>query len=411
MRKRAGALRDGGVARALRNRQFRIYTVWAVPSLIGFWVQRVAVGWLTWELTGQATWLGAIAFAELFPVFAIGPFAGALADRLDRLRMARLLQTASMCQAAILAGLIFSGAITVEILFALSLAQGVLNATMQPFRQTIVANLVSREELPPAIAVNAMSFHASRFVGPAAAGLVIVTWGVGAAILLNALSYLFFIYALFRLRLPAPPRHGGSIGDLPGEILEGLRYLARHPVIAPALLILLAMSLFGRATMELLPGFAADVYGRGAEGLAWLTSAAGFGAMLGGLWFAQRGSLAAVGRTVAGTVALLGLSLVVFGWSPWFWLGVASLAAAGGTLTVGGIVVQTMVQNAVADSIRGRVLSFYGIVWLGTPGLGALLMGALSDAVGLHWPVIGAGLACGLAAWAEILRRRRARTA
>jgi MFS family permease len=400
-----GNRQPGGIAVAFGNRAFRTYTLGSIPSTVGTWIQRLGVMWLAWTMTGSATWLGAIGFADMFPVVVVGPLAGAFADRLDRLAAARVLQFLQMGQSLALVTLTATGWITIESLLVLTVLSGILTASFQPFRQSIIANMVAGAELPAVIAVNSAVWHGSRFVGPAIAGVVIASWGVVPAFAINAVSYPIFIYALFRIQMTPRPVARRSISEVPREILDGLRYAVSHRVIAPVLVIILASSFLGRPVMELLPGFASEVFGRGAAGLAWLTSAAGLGAMVVGIWFAQWGRAAWLTNLLVMGVAVLGVSLAIFAVTENFWFAVVVLAVVGGASTLGGITTQTVVQSVVVDQMRGRVLSIYGMIWMGVPGVGALLAGILSDAIGLHLPILGAGGLC-LLAWLWALTRR-----
>lgn len=395
------------IALALRNPQFRLYTFGGTPSLLGTWIQRVAVGWLAWELTHMNTWVGAIALADMLPMVFIGPVAGAMADRLDRLTVCRFLQILAMCQALTLAAITFAGLMTIELLVALTAVQGVLSASTQPFRHAIVANLVTRDELPGAIATNSVAWHGSRFVGPAIAGIVIAFAGVGAAFAVNALSYIPFHYALFKLKVPPNPKSERSLAEIPGEILEGARYAFTHPVIGPMLIVLFVCSVVGRAAVELLPGFSVEVLGRGEAGFASLVSAAGLGAMLGALWFGWRAKMGGLVRIVVINVFVLSLSLLALVSSTRFEYALASLALAGGSLLVSGICIQTMVQSNVTDELRGRVMGIYGWCWMGSPGLGAIVIGAVSDTVGLRPPIFVSAL-CVLMVGIWIWRRQGA---
>ena len=394
----------GGIAIAFANKGFRTYTLGGIPSTIGTWIQRLGVMWLAWTLTHSATWLGAIGFADLFPVVVIGPLAGAFADRLDRLKAARILQLLHMCQAIVLVALTATDLINIEILFALAVVTGILHAAFQPFRQSIVPNLVDSDQLPAVIAVNSAVWHGSRFIGPAIAGVVIANWGVLPAFAINVFTYPIFIYALYRIHIRPRPIVERSIAEIPREILAGWRHAFSHRGIAPVLIILFLSSFLGRPVMELLPGFASDVFGRAADGLAWLTSAAGFGAMVAGIWFAQWGRAAWLTDLVIMTMAALGASLAIFALSENFWIAVIVLSVVGGLSTLGGITTQTLVQSMVDDQMRGRVMSIYGMIWMGAPGAGALLAGALSDAIGMHWSIAGAGGLC-LLAWVWALGR------
>lgn len=401
------ARRAGGLALAFANPQFRMYTVGSLLSLIGTWIQRMAIAWLAWEMTELHTWVGAVAMADMLPVVFIAPVAGAFADRMDRLRVCRILQYGNMILASVLAALSFSGLLTIWILFGLSLIQGGINATFQPFRQSLIANMVSRDELPGAIAINSTVWHGSRFVGPAIAGGVIAVWGVSVAFLINALSYLTFIHVLHRLTIESPPRIARAIGELPKEILEGVRYAFAHPVIAPVLFVLFVSSCVGRAVLELLPGFADQIFGRSEGGFAALVSAAGCGAMFGALWFGWRAQAGNLVRLAVSNVLLLAIGLAGLIATERFELGLASLVVTGFGLLASGIAIQTIVQSTVEESLRGRVMGIYGWFWVGIPGLGAILIGAVSDLTGPRLPVLGGALLV-LLVWIWGTRRQRA---
>jgi MFS family permease len=403
-----GALdRFGGFAVALRNTQYRIFTIGSLVATIGTWVQRVAVGWLAWELTHSETWLGILAFADLFPVLVAGPFAGALADRVDRLKGARLLQALVIVQSVALAVLTHTGLMTIELLVALTFVLGIIGTANQPFRTAIIGDLVTRQELPSAIAINSMTWHGSRFVGPAVAGAMILSVGVTPAFVSNAVAHIAMIAALYRVSVPPATTEARSYRELPKEIGEGLRYAFSHPVIGPALFLLLCGSFFGRPVMEFLPAFADAVFHRGAEGLAWLTSAGGLGAMFSGVWLASRKDMTGLVAAMVANLAILAAALIAFVATEWFWLGVVAIAPAGFAIVVGGITVQTLIQSAVERQLRGRVLSTYGLVWLGGPALGSLVVGLASELISLR-VLIAIGAAMCLVAWAWGLTRRRA---
>ena len=255
----------------------------------GFWMHKVAVGWLAWQLTGSALWLGIIAFADLIPAILIGPIAGAFADRHSRLRINIVCQVLAMIQALILWFLTATDIITIHILLALTLLLAFVLAFNQPARMSLVPSLVRPSDITAAIAVNSVSFNLARFIGPAAAGIVITTMGIAPAFLINALTFVIFIIAMFQLRLPPQKFSESAAGGIFADILQGFRYAAVHPAIGPLLLIITATSILAAPVLELLPGFADAVFGRGADGLAWLTSASGIGATIGGIWLAKRG--------------------------------------------------------------------------------------------------------------------------
>jgi predicted MFS family arabinose efflux permease len=348
--------------------------------------------------------LGLVAFADLFPTVVIGPFGGALADRVDRLRTIRVAQTLIMAQSLILFLLTATGLITVPLLIALVLFSGVVIGFNQPARLALIPSLVPRPDLATAVAINSIVFNGARFIGPALAGLVIVGVGIAAVFALNALSFLAFLFALKHLRLPplAPARPTGSMLAAVGE---GLRYTRAHGGIGPILLLQAILAVSARPFFELLPGFAADVFARGASGLAILSSSVGIGAVVAGLWLAQRGGQLTV--LVLVNSLLIALATLGFALSGWFPLAIACVALAGFAMVVAGVGTQTLIQSAVEEHMRGRVLSLFGLIFRGGPALGALLMGAASELVGLQAP-LAAGALLGVAACALLWRRRQA---
>jgi predicted MFS family arabinose efflux permease len=399
--------RLGAIPRALAHRNFGIYVAGSSVSLIGTWMQRIGVGWLAWELSHSGAVLGLVAFADLFPTIAFGPFGGALADRVDRLRMMRIAQSLIMLQAAALFLLTVTGLITVELLLGLVLLGGALVGFNQPARLALAPSLVPRSDLATAVAINSIVFNLARFVGPALAGLVIVWWGIGMVFALNALSFLAFLFALARLRLPPLALDGQGRRSMLGAIGEGLRYTTSHARIGPLLLLHAILAVSARPFFELLPGFASDVFGRGASGLAMLGSAVGIGAVAGGLWLAQRREDQHLTGVALGSSFLVTLSVLTFSLTTWFPLAMVCMVLAGCGMVVAGVGTQTLMQTSVDEAMRGRVLSLFGLIFRGGPALGALLMGAASEFVGLQAPV-AAGTIIGLIASVLIWRQRGA---
>jgi MFS family permease len=399
---------SGGIGRAFSSRNYRTYWIGNAPSLVGTWAHRVAVGWLTWELTGSAMWLGVIAFAELFPTMIIAPIAGAIADRGDFKRLMMVCQMLSALQAALLAGFVYTGQITIEIVFGLTLVLGTILGFHTPIRMALVPSLVEREELSAAIALSAATFNGARFVGPAIAGVVIVWGGVAPAFALNSLSYLIFVFALTRVRLKPRPRDRKSKqASLLGDLTDGIKYAYGHFGIRSLLILIFATSFLLRPFAELLPGFADDVFHRGAEGLAMMTSAAGLGAMAGGLWLAQRGRTEGLNKILTIAILLAIIGLLAFAFTKVFWIGLLCLVSAGFSIVTIGISTQTMVQNAVDGAMRGRVMSLYGVINRGGPAFGALIMGWMASDLGLPMPVAGGALLALIVwLWACYLTRR-----
>jgi MFS family permease len=399
-------LGPGNIVRALRHRNFRIFTAGNAVSLVGTWMQRVVTGWLAWQLTGSGAWLGLIAFADLFPTVLVGPIAGAYADRLDRLWVTKISQALAMLQAVVLFVLTATGLISIWLLLALTLFLGVVAAFNQPARLALIPALVDRSDLAAAVAVNSVVFNLARFLGPAAAGFLIATLGVPVAYAVNALSYVAFLAALARIRLRAEEAAADGKSGLWAELVAGIRYTASHRGIATVLLLMIAANVGARPLIELLPGFAVAVFNSGASGLATLTSAVGAGAIVAGLWVGARGG-GRLGTIFLASTLLLAVAGAGFALTDRLWLAVPLLVVNGFAMASMGIAAQTLVQISTDAAMRGRVLSIFGLIFRGGPALGALIMGGASEYVGLRLPVLcGAALVVAAWIWARARRSR-----
>ncbi len=389
---------------AFANRNFAIYAAGNSVSLVGLWVQRLAVGWLTWQLTESGLWLGAMAFADLFPVVLLGPFAGVVADRVDRRRIALVCQSLALAEASALCLLTAIGWITVEVLLGLTLFLGIVVAFHQPARLSLVPSLVRPRDLAAAVAISSVMFNMARFVGPAVAGVLITTLGIAPAFGVNAASYIAMIVALLALRMGPQERPARQVGMI-ADMRAGIRYAVGHPAIAPLLLLAAATSMLARPVFELLPGFADAVFARGAGGLAILTSAVGLGAIAGGLWLAQRGTVRGLTGIALMSPLGAGLAIAAFAAAGDFRIAAAAMALAGFAIVCAGIGTQTLIQTVVDDGMRGRVLGLWGIIFRGAPAVGALAMGWMSSFFGLGWPVAAGGALCVVAALLMLRRR------
>jgi predicted MFS family arabinose efflux permease len=395
------------ILRALGQRNYGLYAAGNSVSLVGTWMQRIAIGWLAWELTHSGTWLGVIACADLAPSVLIGPIGGAVADRVSKLRIIVASQIGASVLAFALWGVTAAGWMTIWLLAAMVVLNGVVLGFNQPARLAIISSLVRREDVQTAVAINAIVFNAERFVGPAVAGLVIATYGTATAFLVNSLTYVVFLVSVAFLRLaPETRRAGGGGASILAEIGDSMQYVGRHPGIGPILLLQGVLSLGIRAVIELMPGFAATVFGRGVDGLAWLTSTIGVGAIVSGVWLASRGRSEGTASITLMASAVAALAILGFVAGAAFWPALACLAAAGAAMTLSGVGAQSLVQMAVAPAMRGRVLSLYGIIIRAGPAAGALLIGAASDAFGLRLPTALAATATFAAClWAWMRRR------
>jgi MFS family permease len=397
----------GAIPRTLAHRNFGIYTAGGAVSLIGTWMQRIGVGWLAWELSHSGAVLGLVALADLAPTVVIGPFGGALADRVDRRRLMMIAQSLIMAQALTLYALTAAGQIEVWSLLALTLLGGVVIGFNQPARLAFVPSLVPRDHLNTAVAINSIVFNGARFVGPAVAGVVIVQAGIAWVFAINALTFVAFLLALANIHLAPPRRPAARPRSMLAAVVDGVRYTWAHPAIGPILLLHAVLSVCARPFVELMPGFAAEVFGRGAPGLAILSSTVGVGAVAGGLWLAQRRTEAELVPIVLGHSLLIALAVLAFALTAWFPLAVAAATLAGLAMVVAGVGTQTVIQTTVDEAMRGRVLSLFGLIFRGGPAVGALLMGLASELVGLQLPLV-VGTVLGLVAWSLIWRERRA---
>ena len=236
------------LAAALRDRNYRAFSIGNLLSHNGTWAQRAAVMWFTWEMTESGFWLGLMTVADLLPVVFIGPVAGAIADRVNILTMIKVTQVLAAIQSAVLAVLTFMGVMTPELLFALVLAHGIILSFNQPARLALVPHLVQRENLSAAIGINSMIFNSAKAIGPVIAGMLINSWGIGFAFIFNALSYVWFVGSLLFIRI-ANPRSGKArtpAREVPRELAEGFRYAMQHVGIARMLVVLSVVSIFGR---------------------------------------------------------------------------------------------------------------------------------------------------------------------
>src|SRR6516164_575098 len=400
----------GNTVLAFAHRNYRIYAGGNALSLIGIWMQRVAVGWLAWTLAHSGTWLGVMSMAEFFPVVFLSPLAGALADRRDRVGIIRITQIAGSIEATLLAVLVYTGTITIELLFALTLLLGVFNAVAQPSRLALIPTLVDRAALPSALAINAIIFNTARFLGPAVAGIVIARVSVGAAFAVNATTYVVFLVAMSNLGgLPALPV--AATQSVLKASAEAYVYASRHPGIAPMLLLFTVTTIGTRGFVELFPGFADSVFGRGPEGLSMLTSTVGLGAICGALWMLMRPAITGLTRLVLGNTLVISLAILVFTATDRFILALPCVFLAGTAMTITGIGAQTLLQAAVDIRMRGRIMALYGMIFRAGPAVGAVLMGSLSERFGLRLPLaLGALISCGFWAWTRLKQRRMAKT-
>ena len=389
---------------ALRHRNFRLFFLGQSISLIGTWMQQVAMIWLVYRLTNSPLLLGLMGFCSQIPSFFLAPVAGVFTDRWNLHRTIIATQTLAMLQAATLFVLTRTGVITVGQVLLLGVFMGLVNAFDIPARQSFLIQLVEgRENLAAAIGLNSSMFNGARLVGPAIAGFLIAAVGEATCFLLNALSYLAVLAALLAMRLPpraaAKPRQ-----HVLHELKEGFRYAFGFPPIREILMLLAVVNLAAMPLTVLLPIFASKILQGGPETLGLLTSSLGMGALAGALVLAWRNSVLGLGRQIAWASGAFGLGLIAFSFSGVLWLSMALLAASGFMLMMGTAASNTILQTIVEDDKRGRVMSFYVMAFLGVAPLGSLLGGSLASHFGAPRVVQIAGAMCMVASAVFALR-------
>jgi MFS family permease len=379
--------------RALRHRNLRLFFAGHGVSLVGTWMQQVAMSWLVYRLTDSELLLGVIAFAGQFPGLIMAPFAGWLVDHWNRHRIVVMAQALLMAQATVLAVLVITERVEVWHLVTLAVFSGLVNGADIPARQSLLVRLVGgAEDLPNAIALNSSMFNAARLVGPAVAGVLIGWIGEGPVFVVNALSYIAVLAALLAMRLPA--ERAFSSGPVLAHIKEGFAYAFGSPPTRDTLILFACVSLVGVPYVVLLPAFARDVLAGDARTLGVLTSCAGLGALGGALWLAARDSLRGIGGLVVRSTGVLGVTLVAFASSRAFWLSAVLLVVSGFALMLATASVNTVIQTLVSDRMRGRVMSLYAMAFIGVTPVGSLAGGALATRWGAPWTVAIGGLAC-----------------
>jgi MFS family permease len=380
--------------RALRHRNFRLFTIGQSISLTGTWMQQVAVGGLVYRLTGSPLLLGVVGFVSQGPGFFQAPFAGVLADRTDKQRIVLITQTVMMVQALVLGTLVLTDHITIGWIVVLMSILGGATGFDIPARQSFLIEMVGdREDLPNAIALNSSMFNAARLVGPAIAGFAIAAVGEGWVILLNGISYIAVLAGLAAMKLP-PHRRQRAHGPALRSIREGFDYAWRFLPIRGVLALVAVVSLLGVPFTVLLPVIADDVLGGGPRMLGLLMAATGLGALAGALFLAARTTVVGLGRVIVLCAIMFGGSLTLFAFSTSIWISLPLLAAAGFGMMAQMAASNTVLQTVVDDDKRGRVMSLYTMAFTGTAPLGSLALGALADVAGAQVAIGLGGAAC-----------------
>jgi len=367
--------------RALRHPNFQLFFSGQLISLIGTWMDNIAEAWLVYRLTGSSLLLGTVAFAGQIPVFLLAPLGGMAADRWNRRRIVIATQTLSMIQAGMLAALTLSHRVTVWEVVVLAASMGAVNAFDIPARQAFLVEMVGREDLMNAIALNSSMFNGARVIGPAIAGMLVASIGEGWCFFANSVSYIAVITGL--LLMHVEPLRRAVSKETPFEnIVAGFRFVRRTGPIWALMLLIGLVSFVAVPYSVLMPIFADRILHGGARGLGILMGAAGVGALLGALTLAARRGVHGLGRVVAYAAAGFGFSLILFSFSRWFPLSVALLIPVGFGVMLQMSSSNTLIQAMVPDHLRGRAMAVYTMMFMGMAPIGALFAGAMADRIG-----------------------------
>jgi len=383
--------------RALRHRNFQLFFGGQLISLIGSWMQTVAESWLVYRLTGSPFLLGAAGFASQFPVFLVAPLGGIAADRFNRQKLVIATQISSMTLAAIFATLTLTGVVQVWHIFVLAALLGIVNAFDIPARQSFLVDMVGKEDLMNAIALNSSMFNGARIIGPAIAGILVARIGEGWCFFANSASYIAVITGLLLMRVDRPAGLAPS-APMVARLIEGFEFARNTAPIRALLLLLGLVSLVAMPYTVLMPVFADRILHGGARGLGILMGATGVGALLGALTLATRAGVRGLGRWVAFSCGGFGISLVLFSVSRHFWLSAALLLPVGYCMMLGMSSSNTLIQAMVPDELRGRVMALYTMMFMGMAPFGSLFSGAAAHRLGAPLTVtIGAVVCIGAA--------------
>jgi len=382
------------IIRSLRHRNFRLFFSGQSISLIGTWVQRIALGWLVYRLTNSAFLLGLVGFASQIPTFLLAPFAGVLADRSNQHRILILTQILAMVQAFVLSFLVLFHLVRIWHVIILSIVLGIINAFDMPTRQSFMMEMVEeKKDLGNAIALNSSMVNAARLLGPSAAGILIAAVGEGTCFLINAISYMAVIASLLLMKIErkkVKPRNS----KVWQELKEGFRYAAGFAPIRDILLIFALFNLVGMPYTVLMPVFAKDLLHGGPSTFGFLMGGTGLGALGGAVYLASKNSVLGLDKMIPIAATIFGIALMVFSLSRvlFFSLGLMLLTGTGQMILMASS--NTILQTVVDDDKRGRIMSFYIMAFMGATPVGSLIAGSMASKIGAPWTVFIGGLVC-----------------
>jgi MFS family permease len=382
------------VFRALDHRNYRLFFGGQGISLIGTWMQQIAMNWLVFRLTHSALLLGVVGFTSRIPTFVIAPLGGVLADRWNRHRLLVITQALSMIQAMIFAILVLTNLIAVWHIVILSLFLGIINALDIPIRQAFVVDMIERrEDLGNAIALNSSMVNGARLIGPSIAGIMIATLGEGVCFLLNGLSFIAVLWALLAMRIVSKKKEMQRSRFFQG-LKEGFSYAFGFGPIRSLLLLLALVSLMGMPYTVLMPIFAERILRGGPQAFGFLLAAAGVGALVGTFYLASRKTVLGLGRVIVIATLIFGVGLIGFSLSRLYWLSLTFMLLIGFGMIVQMASTNTILQTLADEDKRGRVMSLYTMAFMGMVPFGSLLSGSLADRIGAPATIMIGGITC-----------------
>ena len=382
------------IVRSLRYRNYRLFFYGQTISLIGTWIQRIAVPWLVYRLTGSVFLLGLVGFAGQIPTFLISPFAGVLIDRWNRQKILVVTQVLALIQALVLALLFYEKSISIWHIAILSVFLGIINAFDMPARQAFVVDMIEKkEDLGNAIALNSSMVNGARLLGPSIAGVLIALTGEGMCFLINGISYFFVIFFLLRMKI-SPHEVKPQNKNVMQNMKEGFKYTFGFLPIRYIILLLSLVSLMGMPYTVLMPVFAKTILHGGPHTFGFMMGATGIGALVGAFYMASRKKVVGLEKFIPWFAAIFGIGLITFSLSHYFVLSLVLLLITGFGMLMQMTSSNTILQTIVDDDKRGRVMSFYTMAFMGTAPFGSLLAGTLASKIGAPNTLLIGGVAC-----------------
>ncbi len=381
------------ILRAFHHRNYRLYFAGQSLSLVGTWMQHTAMSWLVYRLTGSVLLLGIVGFAGQIPSFLLAPVAGVLADRWNRRNLMICTQILAMLQAVVIAALTLTGSVQIWQIMALSVFLGLVNAFDIPVRHSFVVDMVARDDLGNAIALNSSMFHGARLVGPAIAGFFISAFGEGACFLLNGASFLAVIVALAAMRIK---QRNSKTSEAPilKDLCEGVNYAFSYPAIRSVLFLIGLISLVGMPYMVLMPAFAKDILHGGPQTLGLLLTSSGVGAFAGTVFLASRRNANGLGKVIYLSAFLFAASMAAFSFSRTLWVSLPCLFFAGFGIVTQVASGNTIIQTIVEEDKRGRLMSLFNMAFMGMAPFGSLLAGTMAREIGVPYTLILCAALC-----------------